>query len=78
MTDLSDQELALLAFERRFWRHAGAKEQAMKDELGLTPTRYWQLLLDLLHRPEALEHDPQTVNRLLRLEQQRARSRRAG
>ena len=72
---LTDREVSVLAFERRWWRHAGAKEQAMRDELDLTPTRYWQILLDLIHRPEALAQDPQTVNRLLRLEQQRRRLR---
>jgi hypothetical protein len=77
MTGLLDQESAVLAFERRWWKHAGAKEQAMADELGLSSTRYYQLLRDLSRRPEAQQHDPQLVNRLLRLEEQRARARSA-
>lgn len=76
MTDLTDIEQQVLEFERRFWKHQGAKEQAITDELGMTPTRYYQRLRDLIHRPEAQQHDPQTVNRLLRLEQQR-RARRS-
>ena len=36
---------ALLAFESQRWRWAGAKELAIKDELGLSATRYYQRLL---------------------------------
>lgn len=77
MNDLTDHERAVLAFERRFYRHAGAKEQAIKDEFEMSATRYYQLLHDLIRRPEAQAHDPQTVNRLLRLEEQRRWQRSA-
>jgi hypothetical protein len=77
MTAFPDLDRQMLAFERRFWRYAGAKDQAIVDEFGCSPTIYYQRLRHLTHRPEAQAHDPQTVNRLLRLEQQR-RARRAG
>lgn len=75
---LTDLERQVLAMERRRWMHQGAKDQAVHDELdGMSRVRYDQLLRDLLDRPEALMHDPQTVNRLRRLTDQRRRARSA-
>jgi hypothetical protein len=79
MTDpLSDLEVRVLAFEHRWWRHRGAKEQAMKDELDLSATRYYQLLNAIIDKPAALVHDPVTVKRLTRLRATGRRARRAG
>ena len=76
MTDeLSDRERAVLALEARAWRTPGAKEAAIREQLGLAPVRYYQLLNGLLDRPAALAHDALLVNRLRRLREQR-RSRR--
>ncbi len=41
---LSDLDRSLLALESQRWRGAGAKGQAIRDRLGITPTRYMQLL----------------------------------
>src|SRR5262249_40876475 len=41
---LAEREVAILAFERRWWQHAGAKEQAIREEFGLSAARYYQLL----------------------------------
>jgi len=70
---LGERELAMLAFERQWWKRAGAKEQAIRDTFGLTATRYYQLLNTLLDDPAALEHDPVLVQRLRRLRSTRAR-----
>jgi hypothetical protein len=70
---LGERELAMLAFERQWWKRAGAKEQAIRDTFGLTATRYYQLLNALLDEPAALEHDPVLVQRLRRLRSTRAR-----
>jgi len=76
MTDeLTDRDRAVLALEARPWRTAGAKEAAIREQLGLAPVRYYQLLNGLLDRPAALAHDAVLVNRLRRLREQR-RSRR--
>jgi len=77
MTSLTPEDIDILTFERRRWKHQGAKDQAIKDAFDLSRTRYEQRLRALIHTPEAQAHDPQLVNRLLRLEQER-RSRRAG
>ncbi|MFF4225910.1 DUF3263 domain-containing protein [Streptomyces abikoensis] len=72
---LSERDLAVLALERRSWPGPGAKERAVRERLGITPTRYYQLLNALLDDPRALAHDPVTVNRLRRLRDER-RARR--
>ena len=73
---LTERERQILAFEARWWKHAGSKEQAVRDTFGLSSTRYYQLLNGLLDNPAALEHDPVLVARLRRLRSTRARTRR--
>jgi uncharacterized protein DUF3263 len=73
---LTEREREILAFESRWWKHAGAKEQAVRDAFGLSSTRYYQLLNGLLDNPAALEHDPVLIGRLRRLRSTRARTRR--
>lgn len=73
---LTEREHAILAFERQWWRHAGAKEQAIRDAFGLSATRYYQLLNALLDNPAALAAEPVLVGRLRRLRSSRARNRR--
>ncbi|MFJ5686301.1 DUF3263 domain-containing protein [Streptomyces sp. NPDC093099] len=72
---LSERDRAVLAMERRGWPGPGAKERAIREGLGLSPTRYYQLLGALLDDPLALEHDPVTVNRLRRIRDERRRRR---
>lgn len=71
---LTQTERDILALERRGFPRAGAKERAIREELGLAPARYYQLLNALLDDPRALAHDPVTVNRLRRVRD----ARRAG
>ncbi|MEV6311590.1 DUF3263 domain-containing protein [Streptomyces sp. NPDC051840] len=68
---LSAQERGVLALERRSWSGPGAKERAIREELGLSPVRYYQLLNALLDDRRALEEDPVTVNRLRRVREAR-------
>ena len=72
---LSERERAVLAVERQPWAGPGAKERAVREQLGISPTRYYQLLNALLDDVRALAEDPVTVNRLRRLRDAR-RSRR--
>ncbi|SFE13030.1 DUF3263 domain-containing protein [Blastococcus tunisiensis] len=73
---LSRREHEMLTFERQWWRRPGAKETAIRDRFGVTPTRYYQVLNTLVDRPDALAADPVLVRRLrrLRLARQRTRS----
>lgn len=77
---LSDRDRAILAFEARWPRHGGAKEEAIRAELQLAPARYYQLLGRLIDSADALAADPLLVARLRRLRDARdaARSRIAG
>jgi len=75
--ELSERERRLLAFERQWFRYAGAKEQAIKETFDISATRYYQLLAELIERPEALAYDPMLVKRLRRLRAARQRERAA-
>lgn len=65
----------MLEFERSWWKHAGVKEQAIKDRFDMSATRYYQLLNELLENPAAMAHDPILVKRLKRLRLYRQRQR---
>jgi len=74
---LSERDGQILAFERHWWKYAGAKEQAIRDQFQMSATRYYQVLNALIDRPEALAHDPLLVKRLRRLRAARQRARSA-
>jgi hypothetical protein len=73
---LTERELQILAFEGKWWKHAGAKEQAIRDTFELSSTRYYQLLNGLLDNPAALAHEPVLIGRLRRLRVSKSRTRR--
>ena len=73
--ELGTREKAILALERRPFPGPGAKERAIREELGLPPVRYYQLLNALLDDERALAADPVTVNRLRRLRDSRRSER---
>ena len=75
MEDLTQRDIEILDFERSWWKHAGVKEQAIKDRFDMSATRYYQLLNDLLENPAAMAHDPILVKRLKRLRTYRQRQR---
>ena len=75
--ELSDRDRDILAFERQWWKFAGAKEAAIRDRFDMSSTRYYQVLNALIDRPEALEADPLLVRRLRRLRTARQRQRSA-
>ncbi|MGA0566916.1 DUF3263 domain-containing protein [Rathayibacter sp. KR2-224] len=72
---LSERDLAVLEFERRWWKHAGAKEQAIRDQFGLSAARYYQVLGRVIESPAALLHDPMLVRRLQRVRAARLAAR---
>jgi hypothetical protein len=74
---LSDRDLAILEFERGWWRHAGAKEAAIRSQFSLSAARYYQLLNAVIDLPGALRHDPMLVKRLLRARDARTEARAA-
>lgn len=68
---LAEREQMILDFERTPWRYAGAKETRISETLGLTSTRYYQILNALLNDERAIAYDPVLIHRL-----HRARARR--
>ena len=73
--DRRDREI--LAFERQWWKYAGAKEQAIRELFDMSSTRYYQVLNSLIDNPAALAADPMLVKRLRRLRAARQRQRSA-
>jgi DNA-binding Lrp family transcriptional regulator len=62
--ELSEQDRRILAIEARTFRHVGAKERRIREDLGLTPTGYFVRLNTLLDDPAALRAEPALVHRL--------------
>lgn len=80
-SDVSDglnrRDREILAFERQWWKYAGAKEQAIRELFDMSATRYYQVLNALIDTPPALAADPMLVKRLRRLRASRQRQRSA-
>lgn len=74
---LSRRDLDILQFERQWWLYAGNKEQAIRDMFDLSPTRYYQVLNNVIDNPEALAAEPLLVRRLRRLRATRQKTRAA-
>jgi hypothetical protein len=74
---LSRRDREILAFERQWWKYAGAKEQAIRELFDMSTTRYYQVLNALIDSPAALAADPMLVKRLRRLRASRQRQRSA-
>ena len=55
-----------------------SKRAGIREQLDLSPTRYYQLLSALLDDPDAAAYDPLVVHRLRRLRVQRRRARFEG
>ena len=75
--ELSERDREIIAFERQWWKYAGAKEQAIKELFDMSATRYYQVLNALIDTQEALEADPMLIKRLRRLRASRQRARSA-
>jgi hypothetical protein len=74
---LSERDARILAFERQWWNHAGAKEEAIRAQFELSAARYYQLLNAVIDLPGAVRTDPMLVTRLQRARFERTQSRAA-
>ena len=72
-----DLERRILEFERYWWKYAGAKERAIREQFDMSATRYYKLLNAIIDTPDALAYDPILVKRLQRLRAFRQRQRTA-
>lgn len=75
--ELTEREAAILDFEKSWFTSAEPKEQVILEQFGLSTARYYQVINELIDRPEALEYSPLLVKRLRRLRAQRQQARSA-
>ncbi|RFA19314.1 DUF3263 domain-containing protein [Subtercola boreus] len=74
---LSERDQRVLVFEREWWTHVGAKEQAIREQFGLPAARYYQIVSALVDSPAALAFDPMLIRRLQRMRDTRTAARSA-
>jgi hypothetical protein len=70
---LTGRQRAVLDLERTWWQQPGSKATTIRSTLGLSPTRYYQVLAALVEDPDAVAYDPLVVRRV-----RSARDRRRG
>ena len=70
--DLTVRELAMLDFEREWWRFDARKEDQIRARFDLSPSSYYRVLQALIEMDAAHDYDPLTVKRLRRQRDQRA------
>lgn len=61
---LSERDRRILALEGRTFRYVGAKERAIREEIGLSKVAYYVRLNALLDEPAALRAAPALIHRL--------------
>jgi Protein of unknown function (DUF3263) len=76
--ELTAQDKAILDFEQGWWLAGSSKQTAIRERLGLSPTRYYQVLGVLIDVPAALDYDPLLVRRLRRVRLERRTVRLGG
>jgi hypothetical protein len=75
---LSDRQRAIIDYERSWWEVPGRKATIIRERFGFSPTRYYDMLNELLDNPDAMAYDPLLVRRLRRDRDRRRRTRFAG
>lgn len=68
---LSARDVRVLDFEGAWWLYPQPKDRAIKEYLGMSATRYYQVLRRLIDDEDALAYAPLTVRRLRRLQAHR-------
>jgi len=72
--ELNDLDRGILDFEETWWTRPGAKAAGIRERLGMSPTRYYRRLSEIVDTGEAMEHAPLVVRRVRR----RLRDQRRG
>jgi hypothetical protein len=75
---LSERDKRVLDLERGWWQSSGTKEAAIREQLGISATRYYEVLAGLSASPDARAYDPLVVHRVRRLRALRRRARYEG
>lgn len=72
---LGERDKAVLEFEGSWWLYPGPKDRAIREHLGMSATRYYQVLRRLLDDEEADGYAPLVVRRLRRIREDDRRRR---
>ena len=70
---LSERDEAVLDFEGSWWLYPEPKDLAVREYLGMSATRYYQVLRRLVDDDEALSYAPLVVRRLRKMRRDRIR-----
>jgi hypothetical protein len=70
-TDLKPRERQVLDFETSWWLYPQPKDQAIPEYLGMSATRYYQILRRLVDDEAAEGYAPLTVRRLRKMRRSR-------
>ena len=73
--ELSQRSRDIIDFERTWRALPGTKAQAIRERFGMSDSRYYQLLNDVLDEPGVAAYDPLVVKRLRRHRDRRRRAR---
>ena len=73
--ELSERSREILDFERTWRALPGTKAAAIRERFGLSGSRYYQLLNEVLDEPGVAAYDPLVVKRLRRRRDRRRRAR---
>ncbi len=65
--ELSVKDRRVLDFESAWWLYPGPKDRAIREYVGISATRYYQVLRRLMDDPAALAYSPLTVRRLRKI-----------
>ncbi len=74
--ELTERDRRILELEREWWTDVSVKRSEITDELGISTSRYYELLNELIESPAAERHDPLVVHRLRRMRDERRQARR--
>jgi hypothetical protein len=75
---LSERERAILQFEGSWWTDGGPKEVAIKAAIGISASRYREILAALVDSAEAEVEAPLVIRRLRKERDRRRRARWQG
>ena len=77
---LTERDRSVLDFEGSWWLYPSPKDRAVREDLDMSATRYYQSLRRLMDDDEAARYSPLVVHRLRKMRKERLDSmaRRVG
>lgn len=64
---LTEEDMAILDYERASWREWGPKDLSIEMDLGLQSRVYYERLREIVFSPAGSAYDPLTAKRVLKL-----------